>query len=62
VVLPAWAVAAPRPGEPLQLLIPTKNLVSGTHRLIVRAAGTGQLIGKNPELGSYSFVFERTRS
>jgi len=62
LVLPPWPIEAARPGEPLQLLIPAKNLAAGKYRLVIRAGEPQQAAGKNPELGSYSFELERARS
>jgi hypothetical protein len=61
-VVAPWRVDAPGPGEPLQLLIPTKKLASGSYRLVLKATESGVAAGNKPELGSYSFVLERTRS
>jgi hypothetical protein len=62
LVVAPWPAAGPPPGEPLQLLIPTRDLVPGRYRLVVKDAAAGAASGNNRELGSYSFVFERTRS
>jgi hypothetical protein len=57
-VLAPWQVESPGPGEPLQLLIPTRNLAPRRYRLVLRQAPSGN----KPALDSYFFIFERTRS